>query len=106
VSAARLRVRRGAVHIDRDTYERLFAPLTGLVLLREGSTLLVLPVRLAGAGGYLVKVRNAAGDRVVDAADFWRENGIDDGAELELEGTWDDARGALVVADAFRPMQT
>ena len=40
--------------------------------------LLILPVRHAAAGGYLLKLRNGAGDRVVNAPDFFREHGLDD----------------------------
>ena len=35
-------------------------------------------------GGYLLKFRNRAGDRVVHAPDFFREHGIDENIGLEL----------------------
>jgi hypothetical protein len=95
---ARLTLRRGSLYLDQEVYQSYFAPLSGIVLLRDGESLLVMPVRLAGAGGYLVKVRNAAGDRVVDAADFFRSQGIDDAVAVEIDAAWDEARGALVGA--------
>jgi hypothetical protein len=97
----RIAVRRGSLHLEHQIYERYFAPLTGVVLLRDGGFLAVMPVRLAGAGGHLVKIRNAAGDRVIDAADFFRSEGVDDGTTFDLEVDWDEARGALVAANAF-----
>jgi hypothetical protein len=97
----RLSMRRGSLYLGRHTYERYFASLEGIVLLREHEDLTVMPVRLAGAGGYLVKVRNAAGDRVVDAADFFRTEGVLDDATFEVDSEWDDARGALVAARVF-----
>lgn len=91
-----LRLRRGLLQLDRATYASYFAPLTGIILLHEHEQLLAMPVRLAGAGGYLIKVRNAAGDRVIDAADFFRTNGIEDSTEIEFAARWDEARAALV----------
>jgi hypothetical protein len=59
-----------------------------------------MPVRLAGAGGYLIKFRNVAGDRVINATDFFRTNGIEDSTEIEFAATWREGRAALV---AVRP---
>ena len=97
-----LTLQRGALHFTRALYERHFAPLSGVVLLRHENDLLVMPVRLAGAGGYLMKIRNAAGDRVVDAAELFRENGItDDATARELTASWQEERGALVIRAFF-----
>jgi hypothetical protein len=98
---ARLALRRGTLHLDRAVYQLYLAPLTGIVLVRDGRDLLLMPVRLAGAGGYLLKVRNAAGDRVVDAADFFRSQGIDDAVSIDFNVSWDEARGALVGAGVW-----
>ncbi len=43
-------------------------------LLREGTDLWLIPLRDAAHGGFLLKRRNARGDRVLDAADFFRRN--------------------------------
>ena len=79
-------MRRGALHFTREVYERFFAGLDNVVLLRDGADLLVLPVRHQAAGGYVIKLRNAAGDRMVNAADFFRDNGIEDDIEMTLAG--------------------
>ena len=42
---------------------------------------MILPVRHAAAGGYVLKLRNSAGDRVVHAPDFFREHHIDEASE-------------------------
>jgi hypothetical protein len=97
-------VRRGALHLARDAYERFFDMLNNVVLLRDGKDLVVLPVRHQAAGGYLLKLRNGAGDRIVSAADFFRANGIDDDVQMTLTAEWSDERMALIAADAF--MQT
>ena len=100
-AAPLLTIRRAALHFSADTYERYFAGLSSLVVLRDGANLLVLPVRLGAGGGYVIKVRNGAGDRTVDAADFFRDNGIDDAVSLTLPAQWHEDRAALVVPNVF-----
>jgi hypothetical protein len=94
-------VRRGALHFTRETYERFFNSLENVVLLRDGTNLVVLPVRHQAAGGYVIKVRTGAGDRTVMAADFFRENGIEDAVEMTLPATWSEERAALIVDRVF-----
>ena len=96
-----LTVRRAALHFSRETYERYFAGLDSLILLRDGDDLVVLPVRHQAGGGYVIKLRNASGDRTVDAADFFRDNGIDDAIEMTLPSTGSDARAALIAKNTF-----
>jgi hypothetical protein len=100
MTAVPLTVRRGVLHFTREAYERCFPTVQAVVLVRDGRDLLVLPVRHAAAGGYLVKLRNAAGDRAVDAADFLRGNGVEDSDERRLEGVWNEA-AACLTAPAF-----
>lgn len=94
-------VRRGALHLTRQVYKRFFDLLDNVVLLRDGGDLIILPVRHRAAGGYLIKLRTGAGDRVVTAADFFRDNGVDDDVEMTLAAAWSDERMALVVPGAF-----
>ncbi|MEQ1715781.1 MAG: hypothetical protein ABL907_07320 [Hyphomicrobium sp.] len=94
-------VRRGALYFTRDVYERFFNTLDNVILLRDGNDLVVLPVRNQSAGGYVIKLRTAAGDRTVQAADFFRDQGIEDQMEMTLPATWSDERAALVAASAF-----
>jgi hypothetical protein len=94
-------LRRGALHFSRDVYERFFNTLENVVLLRDGGVLLVLPVRHSAAGGYVIKMRTAAGDRTVHAADFFRDHGLDDAIEMTLPAQWSDERAALEVPAVF-----
>lgn len=96
-----LSIRRGALYFAADVYERYFNGLDNVVLLRDGHDLIVLPVRNPSAGGYVIKLRTAAGDRAVQAADFFRDNGIEDQIELTLPAQWSDDRAALVTPGAF-----
>jgi hydrogenase maturation protease len=94
-------VKRGSVYLTREICERYFGNLETVVLLRRENDLLIMPVRHVAAGGYLLKLRNGAGDRVVNAADFFRLNGLDDAVELHLLAFWCAERAGLVVEHAF-----
>jgi hypothetical protein len=100
-AASAVGLKRGALYLSSDVYDRYFAGLETVILLRRDRDLCVLPVRHAAAGGYLLKLRNKAGDRVVYAPDFFREHGIDESIALELSVVWSAERGALVAAGAF-----
>jgi hydrogenase maturation protease len=94
-------VTRGSVYLTHAICESYFANLEAVTLLRRDSDLLIMPVRHAAAGGYLLKLRNGAGDRVVNAGDFFRLNGVDDAVERRLPAFWSTERAGLVVEHAF-----
>jgi hydrogenase maturation protease len=94
-------VTRGSIYLAREICENYFANLEAVILLRRDNDLLIMPVRDAAAGGYLLKLRNGAGDRVVNAGDFFRLNGVDDGVERCLRAFWSAERAGLVVEHAF-----
>jgi hypothetical protein len=94
-------IHRGALHFSAGVYERYFAGLENVVLLRDVDRLIVMPVRHAAAGGSLIKIRNAKGDRSVTAADFLRDAGIEDSADMTLTASWDEGRAALIVTGVF-----
>ena len=94
-------IKGGSLYVPREVYDRYFAGLEAVILLRRDEDLLILPVRNAAAGGYLLKLRNSAGDRVVHAADFFRAQGIADESELPLQVAWSSERGGLVASRAL-----
>lgn len=96
-----VRIERGALYLSHEVYDRYFAGLDAVILLRRENDLCIMPVRHAAAGGYLLKLRNKRGDRVVHAPDFLREHGFDENLALQLSVAWSTERGALVAADAF-----
>ena len=100
-AASVISLKRGALYVTSDIYDRYFAGLEAVILLRRDRDLCILPVRHLAAGGYLLKLRNKAGDRVVNAPDFLREQGIDEEVALELPVVWSSERGALVAAGAL-----
>lgn len=96
-----INIQDGALYLSRDVYTRFFDHLESVILLRRGNDLCVLPVRQTASGGYLLKVRNRAGDRVVHAPDFFRQNGFPEHSQTEFEAEWSSTHGALIVARAF-----
>lgn len=96
-----IRLARGGLYLSRALCERHFAGLESVVLLRRGDDLVILPVRHAAAGGYLLKLRNVAGDRVVHAPDFFRHHGVGDEDERDHPVTWDEDQAALLAGDLF-----
>ena len=95
-------VRRGGLYLPGADCERFFPGVETVILLRRDDDLLLLPARGAVAGGFMLKLRNAAGDRVVHAAEFFRANGIEDHDERTFTFAWSQDRGGLVVEGAFR----
>ena len=94
-------VRRGSIYLTRELCERYFGNLETVVLLRRNKDLLIMPVRHVAADGYLLKLRNGAGDRIVNAADFFRLNGIGDAQERHLQAFWCTEHAGLLVAHTF-----
>ena len=99
--SAHLVLRRGGLYLDHDLYDRYFPGLETVILLRRDDDLVILPVRHAAAGGYLLKRRNGAGDRVVTAPDFFREQGLDDNVDRDLPVVWSPTTAGLIAAGAF-----
>lgn len=93
--AAQIQVRNGSVYMDRDTVATYLPGVDAvIVLIREGQ-LQILPVRQMAAGGCLLKVRNAAGDRVVNAPDVFAEHGLSEWRDDAIEAVWSSSLGAL-----------
>jgi hypothetical protein len=91
-------IRGGGLYMSAVVCDRYFAGVEAVVLLRPDDDVVVLPVRHAAAGGYLLKRRNAAGDRVVFAPEFFLSHGLGDDVNGEFAAHWDDNRAALVVS--------
>lgn len=94
-------IARGGLYLAHALYTRWFDGLESVVLLRSGEALQIVPVRHAAAGGYLLKQRNARGDRVIHAPDFFREHGLAEDPGRMLPGHWDETAAAFVVPRAF-----
>ena len=94
---ARVAVRGGAVYLPAAVAETYFSGIDAVVLLIRDGALQILPVHRMAAGGCLLKVRNAAGDRVAATPDVFHANGLEAWAAEDLAARWSAAQGALVV---------
>ena len=90
-------LRNGRLHLTCAAYERHLRACPAIALLvREGRWLL-FPLA-SGAGGLQVKQRNARGDRVVEAQEFFRAQGFEDSPRpRELRVRDESEHGALCI---------
>ncbi len=93
-------LKRGSLYLSCALYDKYFAGLDAVILLSRDDHLYIMPVRNTSGGGYLLKLRNSSGDRVIIAPDFFREHGLDDFQERDIGVSWDQDMAALK-ADAL-----
>lgn len=98
MSAARVDVRRGSVYLPAELCARHFDGLDAVIVLIRDRRLMVLPVMHAAAGGCLLKIRNARGDRVATVPDVFAAHGLEDFAAEGLPAAWSHEEAALIVA--------
>ncbi len=98
--SAQVRLRAGRLYLDAATSLTYLPQREAVTLFRRDDDLFIIPLQSA-AGGYLLKMRTAAGDRVIDAEDFFREHGLDDSRERPLDVVWSAQAAALVASGAF-----
>ncbi len=97
-----LTLNRGSLYLSGLIYERYFRDLEAVILLRKDDDLLVMPVMHAAAGGYLLKLKNTAGDRVINAMDFFRHHGMDEFNPIQFQVIWNTDSAALIAQDLFK----
>lgn len=99
--AASILLRGGRLYFTPETCERHLAGSAAVALIRSGADLLILPVRHAASGGYLLKLRSSRGERVAAAQDFFRAQGVGDDVFWSGEAVWEEQRAALVLHNFF-----
>lgn len=101
---ARIAVRDGSVYLPAEVVATYFPGIDAVIVLIRDSRLMILPVHQATAGGCLLKLRNAAGDRVAQARDVFLDRGLSGLAIADLPASWVSSEGALC-ADLADHMQ-
>lgn len=94
---AKVDVRSGSVYLSAAVVETYFQNIGAVIVLIRDGSLQILPVHRMAAGGCLLKVRNAAGDRVASAPDVFHANDLGHWAATGLEAQWSADQGALLV---------
>lgn len=90
-----LSIRDGSVYLPAALVDTYFKGVASVVVLIRDGTLMVLPVHQATAGGCLLKLRNAAGDRVAQARDLFQEHDLLDLTAADLPVKWSSEMCAL-----------
>ena len=88
-------VRAGAVYLPAALADKYFRGIDAVIVLIRDGQLMILPVQQATAGGCLLKIRNAAGDRVAQARDVFQNMELLDLETENLAARWDSEAGAL-----------
>ena len=97
-------VRSGNVYLSREACACFLPGAESVALLRRqgengDNELLILPLTRESGGGLLLKVRNARGDRVVHAQEFFRTQGyVEDAATQQVAMRWSDSAAALILS--------
>ena len=94
--AAVVTLNHGSLHLPHALCERHFRQTAAVALLVHEGRVMVVPLAPDSAGGLLLKLRNARGDRVVQAQEFLRQHGvIDEFGERRLSARWCPEMAAL-----------
>ena len=88
-------IRDGSVHLPAEVVATYFRGIDAVVVLIREGRLMILPVHQATAGGCLLKLRNAAGDRVAQARDVFQDRGLLSLQVQDLPAQWVSEEGAL-----------
>ena len=75
-AAPRVRIARGSLYLSRELCDRYLAGTTSIAAVIRDGRVYLLPLHGSTAGGSLLKVLNAHGDRVVHVDEFLRTVGV------------------------------
>lgn len=96
--SANLSIRNGSIYLSSVVYDTYFRGLDAVIVIVRDEELHILPVQQMTAGGYILKIRNANGDRVVAAPDVFTEHNLMSWQTEDVEAKWCADRGALTCA--------
>lgn len=91
-------VAAGNLYLSCEACQRFLPGIESVALLRRDAQVLIVPLTRDSGGGLLLKVRNARGDRVIHAQEFFRAHGYAEAfASQRVALHWDQAAAALVL---------
>jgi hydrogenase maturation protease len=96
-------VARGNLYLTREICDTYLPGVASVALLLRDAQVLIVPLIQQSAGGLLLKQRNARGDRVIHAQEFFRNNGLPEEFELRtVPVSWNQDSAALSIG-GLRP---
>ena len=103
VGASTAFVARGNIYLPREIYDACLAGIDAVALLALFDEVLIVPLTAESGGGLLLKVRNARGDRVIHAQEFFRREGFSETFDERVVSIqWSPERAALVLSNIAR----
>lgn len=91
-------VARGNIYLAREVCDTYFPEMNSVALLEREGRLLIVPLIAESSGGLLLKLRNARGDRVLHAQEFFRGQGyVEDFEERNCPVIWRAELAALEI---------
>lgn len=93
--SAYISIKEGAIYLPHQIVETYFSGIDAVIVLLQEGELMVIPVHQATSGGGLLKIRNAAGDRVVQARDVFQDQDLLDYTNDSLPVKWSSEKSAL-----------
>ena len=87
-------LKNGNLYIDSTVYDTYLKSADSVVLINKDAKCYLMPVQQM-AGGLLMKIMNAKGDRVINAVEFLQSNHIDISSTKIVDVTWDQTYSAL-----------
>lgn len=95
--SAGISIRDGSVYLPAGVVDTYFRGIDAVIILIQDGELMILPVHQATSGGCLLKLRNAAGDCVVQARDVFQDRELLDFSAENLSARWHSDKGAFCV---------
>jgi hypothetical protein len=91
-------IKRGSIYLSRELCDAHLPDAGAVALLARDDAVLIVPLARQSAGGLLLKVRNARGDRVLHAQEFLRARGLpEDFEERRFPVHWASELKALAI---------
>ena len=88
-------IREGSIYLPHQLVDTYFRDIDAVIVLIQQGELMVMPVHQATSGGSLLKVKNAVGDRVVQARDVFQDQKMLEFRADNLSVIWSAEKSAL-----------
>jgi hypothetical protein len=93
----------GNIYLPREICEAYLNGVASIALLARAEGVLIVPLVKDSAGGLLLNIRTAHGDRVIHAQEFFRRHGFEESFERRLVTLrWSEESAALIISDLPR----